>query len=412
MGRTKQLVCALLFTLISGVMYAQNNTNSPYTRYGYGQLSDQHSARSKAMGGVSYALRDNSQINFANPASYTAMDSLTFMFEGGMTFQNTNFSDGDTKLNAKNSSFDYLVLQFRLKKWAAMSMGVLPVTNRGYNFSDSRINDNPEASHIVNYKGSGGLHRGYMGFAINPMKRLSVGANVSYLWGTLKHDINILFPNSISSNSNTYRKRSIILKGVKLDFGAQYILPINERHELTFGAVYSPKLSISNDIEVESLDNTLEFDKYSSKFDLPTSYGLGVAYNKDKKLLVALDVMREEWSKARFRNEYSMLDQTRVSVGAEYLPALFSRNYFATIKYRVGFYYSTPYYKINNQRAAKEFGVSAGFGIPIPKVKSQLNISAQYVRVSGKTDDFLSENHIRINLGLVFNERWFFKRKI
>ena len=412
MGRTKKIVCALLVTLFSGVAFAQNNTNSPYTRYGYGQIEDQVTGRSKAMGGVSYALRDNSQINTLNPASYTAMDSLTFLFEGGLSFQNTNFSDGNTKLNAKNSSFDYLVLQFRLKKWAAMSMGVLPVTNRGYNFTESRVNDNPEASHILNYKGSGGLHRFYAGFAVNPFEGLSVGANVSYLWGTLKHDIYILFPNSISANSQTYRKKSIIMKGVKLDFGAQYVLPLDEKRELTFGAVYSPKMSIPNDVEIENLDNTLEFDKYSSKFDVPNSYGFGVAYNKDKKLLVAMDVMREEWSKARFNDKFTMLDQTRISLGAEYLPALFSRNYFSTIRYRVGLYYSTPYYKIDNKRAAKEYGISAGLGLPIPKVKSQLNISAQYIRVSGKSDDFLTENHIRINLGLVFNERWFVKRKI
>lgn len=58
---------------------AQNNTNSPYTRYGYGHLADQGSSNSKAMGGVAYGLRDGTQVNFANPASYTAVDSLTFI---------------------------------------------------------------------------------------------------------------------------------------------------------------------------------------------------------------------------------------------------------------------------------------------------------------------------------------------
>ena len=32
---------------------AQNNTNSPYTRYGYGELSSATSGEQKAMGGVS-----------------------------------------------------------------------------------------------------------------------------------------------------------------------------------------------------------------------------------------------------------------------------------------------------------------------------------------------------------------------
>ena len=65
----KQTLCALLLTiLLPGVAIAQNNTNSPYTRYGYGQLADQSFANSKAMGGIAYGLRDGSHINPLNPA--------------------------------------------------------------------------------------------------------------------------------------------------------------------------------------------------------------------------------------------------------------------------------------------------------------------------------------------------------
>ena len=81
MTRFRQTLLVLLLTILSGAMVAQNNTNSPYTRYGYGQLADQGSGNSKAMGGIAYGLRDRYQTNFANPASYTAVDSLTFMFE-------------------------------------------------------------------------------------------------------------------------------------------------------------------------------------------------------------------------------------------------------------------------------------------------------------------------------------------
>ena len=66
------------------------------------------------MGGIAYGLRNGYQINASNPASYTAIDSLTFLFDAGMTLQNANFKDGNVKTNAKNSSFDYLAMQFRL----------------------------------------------------------------------------------------------------------------------------------------------------------------------------------------------------------------------------------------------------------------------------------------------------------
>ena len=77
----------------SGESGSSPNTNSPYTRYGWGLLSGQTMGDNTAMGGIAYGLRNGSQINTANPASYTAIDSLTFLFDGGLSFQNTNLSD-------------------------------------------------------------------------------------------------------------------------------------------------------------------------------------------------------------------------------------------------------------------------------------------------------------------------------
>ena len=47
--------------------------------------------------------------------------------------QNANISDGALKLNVKNSSFDYIAMQFRLHRRLAMSIGLLPFSNVGYN---------------------------------------------------------------------------------------------------------------------------------------------------------------------------------------------------------------------------------------------------------------------------------------
>ncbi len=43
-------------------------------------------------------------------------------------------------------------------------------------------------------------------------------------------------------------------------------------------------------------------------------------------------------------------DRTKISVGAEYIPNLIGRSYFAHIKYRLGAYYTTPYYKIDGKK--------------------------------------------------------------
>ena len=88
------------------------------------------------------------------------------------------------------------------------------------------------------------------------------------------------------------------------------------------------------------------------------------------------------------------------------------RSYLSIIKYRLGAYYSKPYYKISGQRAANEFGVTAGFGLPLPRSRSVLSISAQYVKTKGTETRFLNENTLRVCIGLTFNERWFWKRKV
>ena len=78
----------------------------------------------------------------------------------------------------------------------------------------------------------------------------------------------------------------------------------------------------------------------------------------------------------------------------------------------LGAYYSKPYYKIDGVRAADEYGITAGFGLPIPRTRSVLSLSAQYVRTKGTQAAFLNENTLRICIGVTFNERWFFKRKV
>jgi len=68
------LVVALL--IVAGNLIAQNNTNSPYTRFGYGEVIDTYTAEQRAMGGIAIAGRNPLAINTVNPASFTAVDSF------------------------------------------------------------------------------------------------------------------------------------------------------------------------------------------------------------------------------------------------------------------------------------------------------------------------------------------------
>jgi hypothetical protein len=132
-------------------------------------------------------------------------------------------------------------------------------------------------------------------------------------------------------------------------------------------------------------------------------------------LTVGLDYTLQKWADTEFFNEKGkFLNRSKISLGAEYLPKPFSRNYLNRIRYRVGAYYSDPYTKVNDLEGAREYGVSFGFGLPLEIYQSRsiLNISGQYIKVSPKVKGMLEENYLRINIGLTFNDRWFMKWKV
>lgn len=420
----KQTLCALLLTIIlSGVATAQNTTNSPYTRYGYGQLSEQYFGNTKAMGGTAYGLRDGSQINPLNPASYTAIDSLTFIFEGGFSVQNTNFSSQGTKLNAKNSSFDYVAMQFRMRKWLAMSIGLLPYSSVGYNLNkvDTDV-ESPEAQNLITYSGDGGLHQLYAGLGVKVLKNLSVGANVSYFWGETTRTGYVQFPRN--DNAFSYEELThMSVRDYKLDFGAQYTQNFGKKHAVTLGVVFSPKKKLNNDAYVQramylgkgnsrTIVSVSTIDTVAT-YGTPNTFGVGLTYVYDNRLTIGADYSLQKWGDVTYMNEpNAFCDASRISVGAQYRPSLMSRHYLANVKYRLGAYYSEPYYKINGLRACREYGVTAGFGLPLPSSRSLINVSAQYIHVKGLKSYMVDENTLRLSIGITFNERWFFKRKV
>lgn len=418
----KYTLCALLLTMVTGTAIAQNNTNSPYTRYGYGDLSDQSFGNSRAMGGIAFGLRDGAQINPLNPASYTAIDSLTFLFEGGVSLQNMNISGSGVKLNAKNSSFDYLAMQFRLHPRIAMSIGLLPFSNVGYSVSDSKVDNG--VSQTRSFTGDGGLHQLYGGIGVKVLKNLSLGVNASYFWGDITRTRTIIYP--ATSESYSYiQQMGVSISDYKLDFGTQYTLDFNKKHSMTIGAVFSPKHKLNNDYTVTTQVSTTNSNNLDATLELPNTFGVGFTYNYDKRLTVGLDYSLQQWSKTKFdvntsdeavredfNETYTYCDRHKISVGAEYIPNLMGRSYLSHIKYRLGAYYTTPYYKIGGKEATREYGVTAGFGLPVPRSRSILSISGQFVRISGQESAFVNENIFRVSIGLTFNERWFFKRRV
>ena len=432
MTRYKVLISACLVWMMAIEIAAQTSTNSPYTRYGFGQLSDQSFGNSKAMGGLAIGLRNKYQINAANPASYSAVDSLTFLFDAGMSLQNTNFNENGTKTNAKNSTVDYIAMQFRLHKGLGITAGFLPYSIVGYNMNRSSIIPNSADQYgNTTYKketfsGEGGVQQIFVGLGYEPLKNLSIGANFSYIYGDFIHSTSTSFSNP-NANISLWNEK-ISVSDFKLDLGLQYTKSLGEKHHVTLGAVYSFGKDVNSDAykftEIYNNSSVLmsqKIDTINNACSIPESFGLGATYTYDNRLTVGLDYMLQKWESVKFpatqneqytSTEGQFTNRTKIAAGSEYLPDPYSRNFLKRVRYRMGAYYSTPYTKIDGKEGAKEYGVSFGFGLPLFQSKSILNISGQYVKVSPKVSGMLEENTLRVNVGLTFNERWFLKWKV
>ena len=423
MTRYKVLISACLVWMMAIEIAAQTSTNSPYTRYGFGQLSDQSFGNSQAMGGIAYGLRNGLQVNASNPASYSAVDSLTFIFDAGMSLQNANFKEGNVKINAKNSSVDYIAMQFRLAKGLGFSAGFLPYSNVGYNMNKTNKVTTDEHGNTTAanqaYVGDGGLQQVYVGLGYQIFKGLSIGTNFSFLYGDITHTASTTFSNTNAYSSS--RSHKIDVSDYKLDFGLQYTHKLKEKHVLNLGAIYSlgHELNSTGYEYVEKYSGntviTQSVDTIKNAFALPHTFGLGATYVYDNKLTIGLDYTLQKWEDVKFFNkDGAFQNRSKISVGAEYLPNPIGRSYFSNIRYRVGAYYSSPYAKIDGKDGNREYGVSVGLGIPLHFYNSRsiLNISGQYVKVAPKLKGMLEENYLRINIGLTFNEQWFMKWKV
>ena len=422
--KTKIVGC-LMLAAITTTAAAQGGTNSPYSQFGLGVLSDQSQSASRGMNGTGIALRVGNQANTLNPASYSAVDSLTMIFDMGMAGQLTNYKEGATRVNAKSANFEYAVGLFRAAKNVGISFGVLPYSNIGYSYSsESDYLSEFDAKVPATYSGDGGLRKVFLGVGWRLLKPLSLGVNVAYLWGSYDHTIQTTSVSNINSTLKTY---SASVSSYQVDMGLQFEQPVSKKDVVTVGATVGlgHKLHANPEYQVQVGSNTARTFTVENGLELPMSYGVGLAYNHARRLTVAVDGLLQQWGELKFpafntaNNQYELTDgllkdRIKVNGGIDYVPDSESlTSYLKHVHYRIGAGYSTPYYNINGFNAPKELSVSVGLGLPLVNFwnnRSVLNISGQWSRCS--SDRFITENTFRINIGITFNEKWFAKWKV
>lgn len=439
-------IFSLLLVACGSQLSAFSQENSPYSRYGLGDLVPNQNILSRGMGGISAGYGDYQSINFVNPASL-GNASITMLDVGAEADIHTLRSFNPAKKYTQtNSLFSYLQVGFpiaskkMLKKgtnWG-MNFGIRPVSRIDYKIEKRERLSNIDSLYTL-YEGTGGLTQAFFGTGISfnfskeekKIKRLNIGANFGYMFGRKDFSTKLIFINDTVDYYKSNSATTSNFGGLFFTGGVQYTASVNKDASITVGAygTVSQKLKAKKDVVRETfqydgnggtyrLDSVYATTNVKGTVDYPSSLGIGFTYN-GKNLLFGADFEMASWGNYKY---FGQGDATKnnftLRAGVQYFPAKEntpSKKYWSFVKYRAGLFYGNDYIQVNNNRP--NYGVTFGTGMPLTSLNRlrfgeyvMLNTAVE-ITGRGNKNTTIKENIVRFAVGLTMNARWFQKPK-
>lgn len=447
----------LLILTAASPVFSQDN--SPYSRYGIGDLVPSTNIINRSMGGLSAGYMDQLSINFSNPASYAAFQTFRekkskkigsgrALLDFGLNFENRTLREPGktTKFTASNALFSYVQVGVPLKQNWGLSFGIRPVSRISYKIlTNERLKDPgtglPIDSASTLYQGDGGTYLISAGTGFSLFNRekykleekLSIGFNGGYLFGEKDYSSRrALINDTVSYFMANYETRTNFSK-LYFNAGIQYKLPLSPIMQLTIGAYgsWAQKLKGKQDRMRETfvyddnsgnvrLDSVSDLRDVKGTIELPSNFTIGfilqkfAVQNKEGGWMLGLDFSQQSWSKYRFYGQPdSLRNKWELRAGAQLNPVP-RRNYFSNISYRFGLFLGPDYVKVGQK--LPQIGGSFGLGLPMaisrqaPNQATFINLAFEYIK-RGNNDNLLKENLFRFSLGFSLSDIWFIKRK-
>ncbi|HPT14459.1 MAG TPA: hypothetical protein PK796_06685 [Bacteroidales bacterium] len=406
------------------ILPAQTSIKSPYSRYGLGELYAGNSQFSMAMGGINAGLRNQWFINPQNPASYTVFDSVSFLFDGGLYSKMSTFRTDTLSQPSNYASIGYITMGFPVTRWWRTSFGLLPFSSVGYTINNDQTVEGFGNTRFE-FKGNGGLSQMYFGNGFKLFGGLSAGINYSFIFGSINKTRNITFPDS-ANVFNARISEMTKIRGFYADFGLQYNHTYSNGRFFTLGATYAPgqslngksdKLAVSYQhdysTDLDEIRDTVEYTEGAKgTIQLPQAVGGGFSFGNGDRWMAGADVKWQEWSNFTYLGKSDSLKNSLIlNAGGQFRPSTSDiSQYWKRITYRAGVRFNQTYLFLNDTRI-NEFGISFGFGLPMKKTRSTLNIAFEAGGRGTTQNNLIRENYFRFTLGASIFDRWFLKRK-
>lgn len=443
MKNNKPIVILLLAVVLGSlnVTEAQNGFNIPFSQFGIGSSDLPYNMPSAyRMGGVVYSRASRNAINPFNPASYAMVESESFVFDIGVNIQTSVLRNDVNKQTDADGNVAYLTVAFPLTKWWKTSVGILPYSSVNYESTQTNYDALTLSDVKTIYAGNGGVAQIYWGNGFNIGKRLSLGFNLDYLYGTIVRAITYDFQGNDSTYMvNSRRQKNTYVNNLVFDLGLQYRQPIGEKYTMRLGV--TARLPRDMKLQDQSLVYTYfatgasEYlfdtifpapgvsDTYESALSQPLSMGVGLAFERNELWEVAIDGYYSPYSGMKYEENtennifgasaLSYAPNYRIALGGEWKGDMGASSYWKRIGISAGMYYNSGRLALElidgTQYNLNEVGGGMGFSLPMRKGKSVLTLSLAYS--SFGNIDLLRRDVFTVGLSIGSCERWFSKRK-
>ncbi|MEM6297185.1 MAG: hypothetical protein AAF740_00685 [Bacteroidota bacterium] len=433
-------VFILLFSFF-GLSVSAQHANSPYSRFGVGDLLSPQSVASHGIGGIGVSYFNPVSVNVSNPALLTA-NTLT-AFEGAGSVEEKILSAPNGEQRDFLGNLDYLAFSFPISRKMRLGMGLQGYSRVNYeNIVFEKVEGSDRFAEY-NYSGNGGITQAHVSTAWEPFSGFSVGAQAFYNFGRTenKSASRILGGDFIFSDVGQIDaiqlNDRVNYSDFSFKFGAFYRYQLPNLTYLNVGVTYEPQTDISATRfrALESVnyrnavierDTIVTTESLAPRLPERLTFGFMVqkpineAGRSRKPTTYALgaEISWQDWTQTNDVNfAGSLKEQFRVSVGGEITPNIVdaTASYLNKITYRAGYHYDqTPFAPGGDQFI--EQGVSLGFSMPNPKPSnrfqsfSRLHLAFTYGQ-RNFTDVDYSETFYRVRLGLTVQQPWFYRRR-
>lgn len=453
------LVLFFVASLISTSFGQYSRGNSPYSRYGLGDLRGTMLVPiSSTSGGLAATYRSYWDVNLTNPAS---LGKLRFTaFEMGLDYQHSELSEKSTGQTAQadNGNLNYISLAFPItKSWEVMrdtlrrgvpiqwgmSFNLMPYSFVNYDVAVTRtVNTIPNV--LFNYTGEGSKYRVNWSNGIS-YKGFSVGANLGILFGKINNSTFINFQDS--SYALSYDERFVVEEtgtGFVWDIGFQYEYIIPTKSTM---ASPDPDFSVDNKITAgfymggvsnivtaaqqqytremaysPVVDTIRNITSASSTLIMPLKIGGGVSYGKELGFLVGVSYETELWSMYRRDGvaDPNLTNSHRIAAGFQITPDFADyTSYLNRVRYRFGVHYgldARTFVAANGTNyQLMDYGLSLGAGFPMRPPKSKAIVG--FVNLGFDVGylghpELIGDIYFKVNLGFTLNASgWFSTQK-